>query len=536
MQPLVLRLKALGTWVAIALLSAEGRQMHAGLTNYHRYLVERDAIRQELDEWKATFGHMAQTNGWMPPPSSNQEERSIEDEEEDHLQRFYMTKQHIASCQALNRHANFSTHSPFTLLTVDEFAAYVGKAYRAVNASDAAKGSTRRRLQAWDKSSSTDTTYTSDTPTSASASFSGLKADNTVTKTGADGTSVTPTTTTSSVRPGVASTKVTTSSGLPSSFPSSVGFGSDLSSFWEQQGNGFNFSNMGQRDRFLPDTVKPAGIDSTPSLPVAPLAPVPAPQTTAPFTRAPTAAPTDRNAHATDTRYPSASSRMPTTTGAGYTDASKGSTSHNVDWSASTCMAPIRNQGTCGNCWAFSTTAAVESGQCIKNGKKSLTKYSEQQLTSCDRLNFGCSGGAPVYAMQYVQQNGLCTANDYPYTSTDGRTASCMRCSAVDAGLTGFEKVTGATDLATAVANQPVIVAVASGNAVWKQYTGGVISSCNSYGLDHAVVVVGYTNNEWKIRNSWGDEWGEKGYIRLARTSDSLGTCGMYGDMSYPTF
>ncbi|KAI9921232.1 hypothetical protein PsorP6_000516 [Peronosclerospora sorghi] len=159
-------------------------------------------------------------------------------------------------------------------------------------------------------------------------------------------------------------------------------------------------------------------------------------------------------------------------------------------------MAPIRNQGTCGNFWAFSTTAAVESGQCIKNGKKSLIKYLEQQLTSCDRQNLGCSGESPVYAMQYVQQNGLCTATDYPYTSTDGRTASCMRFSAVDAGHTGFENVDGATDLASTVAKQPVIVFVASGNSLWKQYTGGVISSCNSYGLDHAVVVVGYTNNE----------------------------------------
>ncbi|KAI9895564.1 hypothetical protein PsorP6_019591 [Peronosclerospora sorghi] len=106
MQPLVLLFKALATCVAIALLSAEGRQVHAGLTNYHRYLVKRDAIRLQLDEWKATFGHMAKTNDWMPHPTSNQEERSIEDEEEDHLQRFYMTKQHIASIQPFNPHAN----------------------------------------------------------------------------------------------------------------------------------------------------------------------------------------------------------------------------------------------------------------------------------------------------------------------------------------------------------------------------------------------------------------------------------------------
>lgn len=200
-------------------------------------------------------------------------------------------------------------------------------------------------------------------------------------------------------------------------------------------------------------------------------------------------------------------------------------------------MSPIQSQGSCGDCWAFSTAAAIESGQCINGGQKSLTKYSEQQLTSCDTQNYGCNGGAPIYAMEYVQQNGLCTEDSYPYTSSDGTAASCSTgCSAVDTGITGYQTVDDASGLATAVAQQPVIVAVASGNNAWKQYTGGVISSCDTTELDHAVVVVGYTDSEWKIRNSWGESWGEEGYIRLERTSDSTGTCGMYGDMSYPTF
>jgi len=211
--------------------------------------------------------------------------------------------------------------------------------------------------------------------------------------------------------------------------------------------------------------------------------------------------------------------------------------SDEVDWTDSSCVSPIQNQGSCGDCWAFSTAAAIESGQCINGGETTLTKYSEQQLTSCDSQNYGCSGGAPVYAMEYVQQNGLCTEADYPYTSSDGTAASCTTsCSAVDTGITGYESVDDASALATAVTQQPVIVAVASGNNAWKQYTGGVISSCDSSELDHAVVVVGYTDSEWKIRNSWGESWGEEGYIRLERTSDSTGTCGMYGDMSYPTF
>ncbi|KAF4034511.1 Papain family cysteine protease [Phytophthora infestans] len=522
---------------AMAVFGVDGRQMHAGL-DYHRYLAERAETRQELADWKANFGEMAQNNGWMPPSSGNSEERSTDDEDEDHLQRFYMTKQNISAIQALNPNANFSVNTPFTLLTNDEFAAYVGKSYRAYNASSV---STTRRLRSWHRSSNSETTYSSSSPAKTTTTSTSSRTNSnpmlsgaanggttydatnvkTVTSTGADGKSTTTTTTTTSSGPGRESTTVSTSSG---STPSNFGFGSDFSSLWQQWGNGFNFGGMGRND-FQPETVKPAGSNSISTITDAPSTPLPT-------TAAPTPTPTETTVTPSTTSPPKTSTSPATVTA---TDTS--STSSRVDWADSSCMSPIQSQGSCGDCWAFSTAAAIESGQCIHGGQKTLQKYSEQQLTSCDSQNHGCSGGAPIYAMKYVQQNGLCTENDYPFTSSDGTAASCSTgCSAVDTGIKGYKTVDDASGLASAVAQQPVIIAVASGNNAWKQYTGGVISSCDTSELDHAVVVVGYTDSEWKIRNSWGDSWGEEGYIRLERTSDTTGTCGMYGDMSYPTF
>lgn len=223
----------------------------------------------------------------------------------------------------------------------------------------------------------------------------------------------------------------------------------------------------------------------------------------------------------------------PTTSAPSTEDAT--SSSGSVDWATSACMAPIQSQGSCGSCWAFATVSAVESAQCIANGATTLTKYSEQQLVSCDSQDWGCNGGAPEYALEYVQQNGLCTEDSYPYTSDSGYADSCSSsCQAASTGLTGSSQLSGESDLIAGIDTHPVIVAVASGNNVWKQYTGGVVSSCDTSELDHAVVAVGYDSSSIKIRNSWGSYWGEEGYIRLARGTSGDGTCGVLTDMITP--
>ncbi|KAJ8524715.1 hypothetical protein ON010_g16401 [Phytophthora cinnamomi] len=200
-------------------------------------------------------------------------------------------------------------------------------------------------------------------------------------------------------------------------------------------------------------------------------------------------------------------------------------------------MSPVQSQGQCGSCWAFASVAAVESLQCIKGSRSGVNKYSEQQLVGCDRQNMGCGGGAPVYAFEYIQQNGLCSESAYPYVSNDGASPSCSAsCSKSKTGITGYEHLKEGDEagLIEALKSQPVVTAVASGNAAWKQYTGGVMSSCQTTELDHAVLVVGYDALSFKVRNSWGENWGEAGYVRIARSSSDTGTCGMLTDMSRP--
>ncbi|KAL3662228.1 hypothetical protein V7S43_012559 [Phytophthora oleae] len=124
-----------------------------------------------------------------------------------------------------------------------------------------------------------------------------------------------------------------------------------------------------------------------------------------------------------------------------------GTQTGSVDWSDTACISPIQNQGQCGGCWAFATVAAVESLQCISNGKASVKKYSEQQLLGCDSQNQGCGGGAPVYAYEYIQQNGLCGESAVPYEMENGGTASCgSTCSQSDPGLTGYENLEAGDD------------------------------------------------------------------------------------------
>ncbi|CAI5740534.1 unnamed protein product [Peronospora destructor] len=148
-------------------------------------------------------------------------------------------------------------------------------------------------------------------------------------------------------------------------------------------------------------------------------------------------------------------------------------------------------------------------------------------------------------AFNFMLQNGLCTEDNYPYKSNRGVEDSCRSsCTSQDTGIiTGYSRLSGEADLLSAIDEHPVVVAVAAGNVVWKQFG-------STTRLDHAVVAVGYDFSSIKIRNSWGTNWGEDGYrdrscmplfillrptrMRLARSSSGDGTCSMTLEMSAP--
>lgn len=213
-----------------------------------------------------------------------------------------------------------------------------------------------------------------------------------------------------------------------------------------------------------------------------------------------------------------------------------------VDWSQKGAVTPIKNQQQCGSCWAFSTTGSVEGAWFLKNG--TLPSLSEQQLVDCSTAegNQGCNGGLMDYAFQYIIDNkGITTEDAYPYTATGPNTCEAAG-KPVAATLTGFKDVPANSEVAleTAIVQQPVSVAVEADQSVFQFYSGGVMDSSCGTQLDHGVLAVGYgtdTGKEYyKVKNSWGADWGEKGYIRLGRGAkfNPSGQCGIQMVASYP--
>ncbi|ETV91600.1 hypothetical protein H310_13850 [Aphanomyces invadans] len=208
-----------------------------------------------------------------------------------------------------------------------------------------------------------------------------------------------------------------------------------------------------------------------------------------------------------------------------------------VDWTTGDCVNPVRDQGQCGSCWAFSAVGAAEPAHCIVTGE--LLDLSEQQVTSCstDAGSDGCNGGWPYAALTYASTTGLCLESDYPYTSGDSSmTGSCdsSSCTVQQLSIGETVRVSGEEALDTALNTQPVSVIVEAGNSVWMNYRSGIITQCPGAESDHAVVAVGYDDSSYKLRNSWSTSWGEDGYIRIKRGESGLGMCNVAEDVVFP--
>ncbi|XP_027351576.1 thiol protease aleurain-like isoform X2 [Abrus precatorius] len=208
------------------------------------------------------------------------------------------------------------------------------------------------------------------------------------------------------------------------------------------------------------------------------------------------------------------------------------------DWRKEGIVSAVKDQGGCGSCWTFSTTGALEAAYAQAFGKN--ISLSEQQLVDCAGRfnNFGCHGGLPSQAFEYIKYNGgLETEEAYPYTARDGVCKFSAENIAVQV-LNSVNITLGAEDeLKHAVALvRPVSVAfeVVDG---FRHYKKGVYTSntCGSTSQDvnHAVLAVGYGVEDgvpyWLIKNSWGEDWGDNGYFKMEMGKNMcVATCASY--------
>jgi len=195
------------------------------------------------------------------------------------------------------------------------------------------------------------------------------------------------------------------------------------------------------------------------------------------------------------------------------------------DWVSKGAVNPVKDQGQCGSCWAFSTVCNLEGTGFVSTGK--LVSLSEQQIVDCDTTCYGCNGGLPSLALTWSHQNGgVGSESSYPYHASDG---SCKSVGSVTHNQ-GYNKISQDEDQIQQALTQYGPLSIGVDATPFQSYRGGVMQnpSCSTTQLDHAVNIVGYGTDQiqyWKIRNSWASYWGEDGYIRVSRGHCTCGLC-----------
>jgi C1A family cysteine protease len=208
------------------------------------------------------------------------------------------------------------------------------------------------------------------------------------------------------------------------------------------------------------------------------------------------------------------------------------------DWRPKGLVTPVKDQGQCGSCWAFSATENIES-MWIKAGKatNNTINLAEQQLVDCDWTSNGCNGGMTSSAYYSIMYNGGQMSDyAYPYTAEDG---SCQfAASQVVATISDWKYATitwNEAEVQNSLVNWgPLSICVEADT--WQDYVSGIVTADECCGplcqLDHCVQLVGYnaanaTAPYWIVRNSWNTDWGLQGYIWLEMNTN---TCGITDD------
>ena len=187
-----------------------------------------------------------------------------------------------------------------------------------------------------------------------------------------------------------------------------------------------------------------------------------------------------------------------------YTAADLAAAPDAIDWVTKGAVTPVKNQGQCGSCWSFSSTGAMEGAYFLSTG--TLPVLSEEDLVECDTVDQGCMGGLMDNAFKFVEKNGVAAEAAYPYMSGTGIRGLCKPKEEANAivTVTGFKDVPSGDEdaLKTAVAQQPVSIAIEADKSVFQLYKSGVLDSpmCGTK-LDHGVLLVGYGSQKTLLGN-----------------------------------
>jgi len=196
-----------------------------------------------------------------------------------------------------------------------------------------------------------------------------------------------------------------------------------------------------------------------------------------------------------------------------------------INWVAAGKTTPIKNQEQCGSCWAFSATETVESANLLAGRGVPGGGLAPQEIVDCDSGEGGCNGGDPRQALQWVMsQGGQDTEACYPYTAQNG---ACYesRCSPALNIASVYPVAQNEPAIYNALRSAPLSICCDA--EPWQYYTGGILTAAQcGDSIDHAIQLVGFSPNSggyWIVRNSWGADWGENGYIYLQYGQDTCG-------------
>jgi C1A family cysteine protease len=216
-----------------------------------------------------------------------------------------------------------------------------------------------------------------------------------------------------------------------------------------------------------------------------------------------------------------------------------------IDWVAAGAVTPVKNQGSCGSCWAFSAVGAIEGAHFVATGE--LVSLSEQNLMDCDPVDHACEGGLMENAFKFEEsQNGLCTEEEYPYLATDDSVCSSNCTKVPHTQVKDYIDIPQGDKhgLIASIVMQPTSIAMDAGSLSFQFYSKGVFDDdgCGANGeIDHGVLAVGYGKDDetghayFRVKNSWGNGWGEDGYFRIKRHSkNEFGTCAVLAYMTAP--